>query len=124
MRILIADDERELADVLTTYIQEHHHEVVATVTTGGLDVIYAYNQFHPDLVIMDIMMPKFNGLTVCHALLSRNPEARVVLVSGRLNPDHPFLANTGAIGFLSKPANFSKLEEILNTVEASIAKAA
>lgn len=124
MRILIADDERELADALTAFINERHHEVVATVTTGGLDVIRAYHEHHPDLVIMDIMMPKFNGLTVCHALLSRNPEARVVLVSGRLNPDHPFLANTGAVGFLSKPANFQKLEEILNSVEASVAAAA
>ena len=124
MRILIADDERVLADVLTAHIQERHHEVVATVTTGGLDVIRAYHEFHPDLVIMDIMMPKFNGLTVCHALLSRNPEAKVVLVSGRLNPDHPFLANTGAVGFLSKPPDFSKLDEILTSIEASVPAAA
>ena len=124
MRILIADDERELADALTSFINERHHEVVATVTTGGLDVIQAYNQFHPDLVIMDIMMPKFNGLTVCHALLGRHPEARVVLVSGKLNPDNPFIANTGAVGFLSKPADLSKLDEILTRVGASVAAAA
>lgn len=117
MRILIAEDEKVLAEALADFVREHHHEVVATVTSGGLDVIHQYNRFHPDLVIMDIMMPKFNGFTVCHALLSRDPAAKVVLLSGRLNHDHPFVANTGAIGFLSKPADFSKLERILDQIE-------
>ena len=121
MRILVADDEREIAEALAAFVRTRQHEVVATVTTGGLDVIHSYIQFRPDLLLVDVLMPKFNGVTVCRAVLSRNPAAKIVLISGKLDAVHPIISNTGAIAFLSKPVDFSKLDEILNAVEASVA---
>jgi len=72
MRILLADDERELAAGLSQYLSNAGHEV-CTVTTGGLDVLPAYDRFNPDVVLMDVMMPRFNGITIAQALVSRNP---------------------------------------------------
>ena len=122
MRVLIADDEKVLAEALTEFVCSRGHEVVATVITGGLDVIHAYNRLRPDLILMDVMMPKFNGVTACRAILSRNPEAKIVLVSGKLDAVHPIMADTGAIAFLSKPMDFFKLDEMLAEVGASIAE--
>jgi len=121
MRILIADDERDMAEALAAFVRTRQHEVVATVTTGGLDAIHSYIRFSPDLLLVDVLMPKFNGVTVCRAVLSRNPAAKIVLISGKLDAIHPIVADTGAIAFLSKPVDFSKLDEILNAVEASVA---
>ncbi len=118
MRILIADDEQDLVDALAAFVRERGHQVVATVTTGGLDVIHAYARFQPDLVLMDIMMPKYNGLTACLALRSTHPGAKVVFVSGKFNAEHPFVSNTGAVGFLAKPFDFSKLDAILESQAA------
>lgn len=115
MRILLADDERELVAVLSKYLQNAGHEV-CTVTTGGLDVLPAYDRFQPDVVLMDVMMPRFNGITISHALVSRNPAIKFVLYSGSLSADHPFVANSGASYFLAKPFSFSEAKEILESL--------
>jgi len=118
MRILLADDERQLAECLAKYLRKAGHEV-CTVITGGLDVLPAYDRFHPDVVLMDVMMPRFNGITISHALLSRNPALKLVLCSGVFSPDHPFIAASGAAHFLSKPFNFADARDILESLVPS-----
>jgi CheY-like chemotaxis protein len=112
MRILVADDESELAMGLAQYLRNAGHEV-CTVTTGGLDVLPAYDSFHPDVVLMDVMMPRFNGIAISHALASRHPGIKLVLCSGSLSPGHPFIAAAGACRFLAKPFAFSQVREVL-----------
>src|SRR6187401_1919606 len=113
MRLLIADDDRDFAEVLAAMVQELGHEVVATITGGGLAVIQNYARYQPDVVLLDIMMPRFNGLTVCHALISRDANARVIFVSGRVDGGHPFVSAAGAIGYLEKPIDREKLRAVL-----------
>jgi CheY-like chemotaxis protein len=119
MRIFIADDDRDMAEVLSLLVQELGHEVVATITGGGLAVIQNYARYQPDVVLLDIMMPRFNGLTVCHALLSRDPGARIIFVSGRVDGAHPFVGTAGAVGYLEKPVDREKLREALEAAVAS-----
>jgi CheY-like chemotaxis protein len=117
LRVLIADDDRDLADALAGYVRECGHDPVATITAGGLEVIRRYGQFEPDVVLLDIMMPRFNGLTVCHALLSRDPDAKIVFVSGKVDRDHPFITGTGALACLSKPIVRKQLADVLGGIE-------
>jgi two-component system chemotaxis response regulator CheY len=107
-----------MAEVLAAYVRELDHEVVETVTGGGLSVIQSFARHRPDVVLLDIMMPRFNGLTVCHALLSRDPNAKVVFVSGMVEGTHPFVSGAGAFGYLEKPIQPEKLREILDAVAA------
>ena len=123
MRILIADDERELAAALAQYLQKAGHEV-CTVTTGGLDVLPAYDHFRPDVVLMDVMMPRFNGITISHALVSRHPGVKLVLCSGALSGDHPFIAGSGASCFLRKPFAFSEAKAIFESFIPAVKAAA
>jgi len=118
MRVLIADDDRDLAEALAHYVRECQHEVVDTVTSGGLSVIRSFAQHEPDVVLLDIKMPRFNGLTVCHALLSRNPEAKIVFVSGSVESGHPFVKGCGATAYLSKPVVLEELRETLGRLAA------
>jgi two-component system response regulator YesN len=118
MRILIADDDRDLAEAMAGYVRECHHEVVDTVTGGGLSVIRSFARYEPDVVLLDIRMPRFNGLTVCHALLSRKPEAKIVFVSGMIEGGHPFVKSCGATGYLAKPVLLADLREILGKLAA------
>ena len=122
MRILLADDEREIAACLTQYLRNAGHEV-CTVTTGGLDVLPAYDRFHPDVVLMDIMMPRFNGITISHALMSRDPAIKLVLCSGSLAADHPFVAGSGACHFLAKPFTCREAKEVLESLAPAAAAA-
>jgi DNA-binding response OmpR family regulator len=112
MRILVADDEHEIAHGLAEFIRSCGHEV-AVVTTGGLDVLSTYDRFKPDIVIMDIMMPRFNGITVSNALVGRNPRVKIILFSGKLDADHPFVKGSGACRFLPKPVRFEQIKQML-----------
>ncbi len=119
MRVLIADDDREMVEVLTAYVEECGHEVVGTVTGGGLAVIQAFARYEPDVVLLDIMMPRFNGLTVCHALLSRTPDAKIIFISGRLDGNHPFVSGCGAVAYLQKPVDPNQLRQALDEADTS-----
>src|SRR5438874_12128824 len=119
MRILIADDDLEMAEAIAECVRGCDHEVVAKVTGGGLAVIQSYARHTPDVVLLDIMMPRCNGLTVCHALLSRNPAVKVIFMSGCMKGDHPFVSQCGAAGYLEKPVRMAQLRELLASVATS-----
>ncbi|MEO7932666.1 MAG: response regulator [Chthoniobacterales bacterium] len=114
MRILIAEDQRNVAQVLAKMVASCDHETVGTVTTGGLDVIAAYDKLMPDVVIMDIQMPRLNGLTACHILMTRTPTPKVIFFSGNYDSAHPFVQRSGASGFLAKPATVDQLRVALD----------
>jgi two-component system response regulator YesN len=113
VRVLIADDDRELASALASYVGHCNEEVVATVTSGGIDVVKNVDRFHPDIIIMDIMMPRLNGLTVCLHILSRFPQTKIILLSGKLSADHHLVKASGAAAFLAKPIRLSDLQEVM-----------
>jgi two-component system OmpR family response regulator len=117
MRVLIADDDRELAETLAASVAECGHDVVGTVTGGGLATIQAFARCEADAVLLDITMPRFNGLTVCHALLSRKPNAKVIFVSGNMDTTDPFITGCGAKGYLQKPVSLAELRDALDAVQ-------
>ena len=117
MRVLIADDDKLVCDLLSQFVRFCEHEVVATISGGGLAVIQSFARLQPDVVLLDVLMPRFNGLTVCHALKSRQPNAKVILMSGMVDENHPFVSNCGANGFLQKPMHIDDLREALEAIE-------
>lgn len=123
MRVLIADDERLVCTMLTDFVQACGHEVVGAVSGGGLAVIRAFAETRPDVVLLDVLMPRCNGLTVCHALLSRDPHVQVVLMSGMVEWNHPFVSGCKAAGFLRKPMKIEELRDLLAGMESRLALA-
>lgn len=119
MRVLIADDEKLVCDLLAQFVRFCGHEVVATVSGGGMAVIQSFARLLPDVVLLDVLMPRFNGLTVCHALLSRKPDTKVILMSGMVDEAHPFVSACGASAFLAKPMLIDDLREALDGVTSS-----
>lgn len=118
MRILIADDDRDLAEALASSVAAFGHDVVGTVTGGGLAVIQAFARCPADAVLLDIQMPRFNGLTVCHALLSRKPDAKVIFVSGAMDGTDPFVTRCGAAAYLQKPVSLAELRDTLDAIQS------
>ena len=112
MRVLIADDQRSVGASLGDLVALCHHEVV-DVVGSGLEAIQAYGRLKPDVVLMDYVMAKLNGATACRNILAKDPNARIILVSGM--PKAAELADSGAIAVLSKPVALEILEAALNT---------
>ena len=110
MRVLIADDQRSVGASLGDLVGLCHHEVV-DVVGSGLEAIQAYGRLKPDVVLMDYVMAKLNGATACRNILAKDPNARIILVSGM--PKVAELADSGAIAVLSKPVALEILEAAL-----------
>ena len=111
MRVLIADDQRDVSSTLAALVSKCDHEVVEVVGSG-LEAIHAYDRHHPDVVLMDYYMPKFNGATACRNIVAKYPTARVILVSGVAGAED--LSHSGAIAVLLKPIDLAKLKILLN----------
>jgi CheY-like chemotaxis protein len=114
-RILIADDNATNVELLEVYLSEIDAELAVAV--DGRDTLDKVASFEPDLILLDIMMPKLSGFEVCKQLKS-NPQTRgiMILMVTALNElgDIERAVNAGTDDFLSKPVN--KLE-LLKRVE-------
>ena len=111
MRILIADDQASVGTTLAALVSHCQHEVVQVVGSG-LEAIQAYDRYKPDVVLMDYWMAKLNGATACRNIVSKDPSARVILVSAWSPTEHP--EDSGAIAVLAKPVDLDRLNQVLD----------
>jgi CheY-like chemotaxis protein len=77
--ILIADDNPEMRRLIRGLIADIDPDVVECA--NGQEAVDAYNAHLPDLVLMDINMLPMDGLTAARLILSKTPEARIIIVS-------------------------------------------
>ena len=110
MRVLIADDQKSVGTSLAEMVGLCHHQVVEVVGTG-MEAIQAYDRHRPDVVLMDYRMPKLNGITACRYILAKDPNARVILISGWSAPVEP--EASGATAILTKPVALPMLDAAL-----------
>lgn len=105
-RILIADDNQANCELLDAYLSELDCEV--DMAYDGQETLEKVASFKPDLILLDVMMPKLNGFEVCKQV-KENPETRsiMVLMVTALNEigdiERAVAAETD--DFLSKPVN-------------------
>lgn len=114
-RILIADDNAANVELLEAYLADVDCDIAVAV--DGQDTLDKVAEFKPDVILLDIMMPKLNGFEVCQQLKSR-PETSdiMILMVTALNElgDIERAVMAGCDDFLSKPVN--KIE-LLKRVE-------
>jgi CheY-like chemotaxis protein len=105
-KILIADDNQANCELLEAYLATVDCEV--QVAVDGQDALDKVAQFEPDLILLDVMMPKLSGFEVCETL-KKNPVTRriMVLMVTALNErgDIERAVQAGTDDFLSKPVN-------------------
>lgn len=114
-RILIADDNPTNVELLEVYLADVDCEIAIAV--DGHDTLEKVKSFKPDLILLDIMMPKLSGFEVCKKLKGETPTKGImILMVTALNElgDIERAVNAGTDDFLSKPVN--KLE-LLKRVE-------
>ena len=114
-KILIADDNPPNVELLEAYLGETDCEVATAA--DGREALDRVAQFKPDLILLDIMMPKLSGFEVCKTL-KQDPATNGIMILMVTALDQPGdierAVNAGCDDFLSKPVN--KLE-LLKRVE-------
>ena len=105
-KILIADDNPTNVELLEAYLSERPCEIA--VATDGRATLEKVAEFQPDLILLDIMMPKLSGFEVCKAI-KEDPATRgtMVLMVTALNElgDVERGVRAGCDDFLSKPVH-------------------
>jgi two-component system, OmpR family, response regulator len=112
-KILVVDDDPEIVELFVDVLQRDGRFEVKTAATG-YDAGMITQEFLPDLIILDYMLPDINGNVVCKTIRSK-PEfehSKIIIVSGVVKQEEiNELINSGADEFVKKPFNIEKLIE-------------
>jgi DNA-binding response OmpR family regulator len=82
-KVLVVDDEREIVSLIRYQLQQEGYEVIPAY--DGLEALGKVAEDTPDLVVLDIMMPKVDGWVVCHSIKSNHTTTgvKVIILSAR-----------------------------------------
>ena len=108
MRILLVDDDRELAEYLRKGLEEENHAV--TICFEGSTGLRAAERTAFDIVVLDVMMPFLDGLEVTRRLRKQNVRTPILLLTARDAPEDVVRGlDAGADDYLTKPFSFEVL---------------
>ncbi len=105
-KILIVDDEIDVVEVVTVLLEHEGYEMLKAY--DGQEALDIIEEVVPDLVILDIMMPKIDGVEVCRRMRENEKmtDIPIVMFSAKLSAiDKKESFDAGADGFISKPFN-------------------
>ena len=116
--ILLVEDEENLQEALKLNLELEGYEV--TACGDGLEALKILSQEHFDLMVLDVMLPELDGISVCESVrLQQNPIPILILSAKNSSADRVLGLKMGADDYLTKPFN---LEELLLRVEKLIKK--
>ena len=115
MKILIIEDEKKMAVILKQGLQEH--AFVVDLAYDGEEGLYVAETYPYDAVLLDIMLPVMDGLTVLGKLRSKRSDLPVLLITARGEIEDRIRGlNIGADDYITKPFDFSELLARLKSV--------
>lgn len=107
-RILVVDDDKSIRRTLKDILEFEKYEVIEA--NDGLDCMVKLKQNQFDVVILDVKMPKMDGMEVMEKIQTTKPELPVVMISGHGNIDTAVEAvKKGAFDFIQKPPDLNRL---------------
>ena len=120
LRVLIADDHPLLVDGLCSLLEAHGFEVAGTVDNGQ-DAVREALRLEPDLVLMDIRMPVYDGLAATRLIKAQRPEMRILIITTSAEDQDLFEAiKGGACGYLLKSTQGADFIEALRGLEKGV----
>lgn len=116
--ILLVEDEENLQEALKLNLELEGYEV--TSSYDGAEALRQFQQEHFDLIILDVMLPELDGISVCETIRLTNTEVPILILSAKnSSADRVLGLKKGADDYLTKPFN---LEELLLRVHKLIRK--
>ena len=115
MRILVVDDQKEILDILNILLSGEGYEVIQA--ENGKKALDSLKRMEFDLIILDVMMPQFNGYQTCIEIRKISNVPILFLSAKSQNSDKTLGYSSGGDDYLSKPFSYN---ELLNRVKALI----
>lgn len=112
-KILVVDDDQELVELITDVLEKDGRFEVRSVN-NGFDAGMMVKEYHPDLLVLDVMLPDINGKEVCQRVRgdSTMDDVKIICISGMVEQDKiDDLRASGANDFMQKPFEVDQLVE-------------
>ena len=94
---------------------EHLGHVVVGIARDGQEALETYHRTQPEVVLMDVRMPRMDGLTCTSLLAKQDPNAKVVIVTGGRTSEHE-AREAGARGLVEKPFEIAELDQMIHSL--------
>ena len=111
--VMIADDSESVRSTLRDMIEAGKHKVVAEAV-DGIDALEKFNSIKPDVLLLDVAMPKKDGMETLVELMKNDSKPKVIMITA--HDDMDLIENCikiGALAYITKPFN---TDDILNAI--------
>lgn len=115
--VLLADDHKLLVDGLRSLLEKHHDVEVVGVATDGLEATAMAKTLRPDVILLDISMPRQNGIDAARNILHDLPDTKIIMLS--MHADRKFVQESlrvGARGYILKESAAHEVIDALRSV--------
>lgn len=103
LRLLIVDDFRLWRDCVQAHLEGHPKVYIAGFASDGLEALQKVKELQPDLVLLDIGLPKLSGIETARQIRRLSPECKIIFLTSHLHPEIVQAAlEAGACGYVHK----------------------
>lgn len=119
--LLIADDNDGIIDILKTYVLNEGFEPI--IAHDGEEALYKFKQFNPQLLLLDVMMPKKDGFTICREV-RKNSNVPIIMITAKGDDGDRILGlDIGADDYIVKPFSpaevMARIRAVLRRLDVS-----
>jgi DNA-binding NarL/FixJ family response regulator len=119
IKILLAEDHIIVREGTRQLLEQSQDMEVIGEASDGMEAVQLAVDLHPDVVVMDVRLPRLNGIEATRTITSHSPEIRVLILSAYDDDSYVFpLLEAGASGYLLKTASGVELAEAIRMVYA------
>ena len=119
IRVLLADDHAVTREGLQVILERSEEFEVVGQARDGVEAVKAASELSPDLIVMDVMMPKKDGVEACREIMESLPETRVIMLTASTEANAVVEAvAAGATGYLQKVAG---MDQVLRMMKGAAA---
>ncbi|MDO7785892.1 response regulator transcription factor [Desulforamulus aquiferis] len=113
--ILIVEDEPRMQDIIADYLQNEGYQTL--VANNGVEALELFKKNRVDLILLDVMMPKLDGLSVCRNIRKYNSQVLIIMLTAKSEENDKLLGyEYGADDYVTKPFSLKILVAKINAL--------
>lgn len=113
---MIVDDDADIVESLTELLSLYNFTVLGSAHDGQ-EAINLYSKLHPELILLDVMMPVYDGIYALENIRKIDPAAKIIMITGDIRQETLEKLAEANISVLQKPFNVEQLISLLRKSE-------
>jgi DNA-binding NarL/FixJ family response regulator len=119
IKILLVEDHKIVREGTRQLLEQYPDMEVVGEASDGVEAVQFAEDLHPNVIVMDVRLPRLNGIEATRTITARFPDIRVLILSAYDDDNYVFpLLEAGASGYLLKTASGAELAEAIRLVHA------